>query len=417
MTEERNLSFDFFIAHAGADRDMAEQLYDRLASSSVVFLDSKSLELGDDWDLKLREAHRASLITLILVSVNTDRAYYQREEIAAAIALAQSDKGHRVVPIYLSSEAASSDSVPYGLRLKHSATLSGSYGLGELTNTLLDLRDGLRKLASGREITACRLVVDQSYQQDQWYGEPTLAAGYSGIRSVLGESTLCTVHHAGYGSTSALEEIDVLVLPTPYRTFVPELDYREIVRWVQKGGGLLVLGVYLMEAHHRNNLNNLLRRLGIEFRHDLLMPTGCESFQQCMAQSFAYQDASLWIVGKWDAQPSGHPILSGLDAIAFTSSCSIECAERSELLVETAEPVAVLHAKGFKDPETGRMVRLTDYVLDGHHKAPFMAALRFGKGRVIGIGSWKIFLNEFIDNKSFSNARLLRNCVRWLNGA
>src|SRR5262245_55626966 len=132
--------WDFFIAHASPDKVIAGQLYDRLNPTAPTFLDSRSLELGDDWDLELREAQKSSLVTVVLISDHADQAYYQREEIVAAIALARSKGDHRVVPVYINSEAASSDAVPYGLRLKHGITLSDSVGLGELSDALLRLR-------------------------------------------------------------------------------------------------------------------------------------------------------------------------------------------------------------------------------------------------------------------------------------
>lgn len=147
--------WDFFIAHASSDKHIAEALYCRLNGNSAVFLDSRSLQLGDDWDLKLRAAQQRSLITAVLISVNTDRAYYQREEIAAAIDLARSGNGHRVVPVYLNSAAACSQAVPYGLKLKHGITLSDSVGLGELEEALLKLRDELQTADKDRVVALC----------------------------------------------------------------------------------------------------------------------------------------------------------------------------------------------------------------------------------------------------------------------
>ena len=42
--------WDFFLAHAGKDTPLAEDLYDRLYQTARTFLDSRSLLLGDDWD-------------------------------------------------------------------------------------------------------------------------------------------------------------------------------------------------------------------------------------------------------------------------------------------------------------------------------------------------------------------------------
>jgi hypothetical protein len=405
--------WDFFIAHAGADKAIAEDVYDRLISDACVFLDCRCLELGNDWDVKLREAQQNSYVTLVLISVNTDKAYYQREEIAVAIALARSESEHRVVPIYLNEEAAEAESVPYGLRLKHGLTLSDSFGLDELCKALRQLGS---RLGIGTKASAgtFHVAIDQSYQQDWWIGEPTLTAGYSSITSFSPKFTSWTVHRDGYVSTNALEGTDVLILPTPFRTYVPYTEYREIVRWVQRGGGLLLLGIYVMEVHHRNNLNQLLRRLGMEFCHNLLMPVGRESFKECMDQAFEYQDSTLWIVSGVRGSKSDHPILNNVDKIALTSSCSVECAKDPELLVTTSDDVSTLHVKGFKDPETGRIVRPTDYILDKRGPGAFLAALRYGKGRVVGIGSWKVFLNEFLENESLDNSKLLHNCITWL---
>lgn len=123
---KRQHRWDFFIAHAGADKQASEDLYDLLATKSRVFLDSRCLKLGDDWDVTLPAEQKASFVTVVLVSSKTDRAYYQREEVAAAISLTRTDSDrYRVVPIYLDEGVLSGDLVPYGLRLKHGLQLSG----------------------------------------------------------------------------------------------------------------------------------------------------------------------------------------------------------------------------------------------------------------------------------------------------
>jgi hypothetical protein len=101
-----------------------------------VFLDTKRLVLGDDWDRELAEAQQQSSVTIVLVSELTDDAYYEREEIATAIALARRDPdGHRVVPVYLST--AAQEQTPYGLRLKHGVTLGNGTDLPAAAQRLL----------------------------------------------------------------------------------------------------------------------------------------------------------------------------------------------------------------------------------------------------------------------------------------
>ncbi len=135
--------WDFFIAHADRDLPAAEMLYDSLQPHSRPFLDKRCLRLGDNWDTKLAEAQKNSLITVVLVSGNTDNAYYEREEIAAAIMLSRTnEESHRVVPVYLDSDALR-NSVPYGLRLKHGVTLSDETRLQEVGNQLIELLQSL----------------------------------------------------------------------------------------------------------------------------------------------------------------------------------------------------------------------------------------------------------------------------------
>src|SRR5713101_2110796 len=107
--------WDFFIAHAGPDVSTAEALYDFLSGSAKVFLDSRSLELGDDWDRELSEAQRKSFITVVLVSSRTDAAYYERVEVASAIKLARAQPArYRVVPVVL-DDMPEPQVDPYGL--------------------------------------------------------------------------------------------------------------------------------------------------------------------------------------------------------------------------------------------------------------------------------------------------------------
>jgi len=139
--------WDFFIAHASADSSVADGLYALLRNGAKVFLDTKILRLGDEWDRELANAQRSSRITVVLVSPQVENAYYQREEIAAAIGMARDNpNAHRVVPVFLGGQPTN---VPYGLRLRHSITITDPAVLEELATKLLELladvkeRDGL----------------------------------------------------------------------------------------------------------------------------------------------------------------------------------------------------------------------------------------------------------------------------------
>ena len=163
--------WDFFLAHAGADTRDAERLYEELAGRAQVFLDSKCLLLGDDWDQKLTRAQRNSLVTVVLISKVSEHAYYEREEIAQAIAMARSDPAkHRVVPVFLDRTAASRDEIPYGLRLKHGVSVEDTGGLAGVAEKLLALLEHIREPSSDSDLEE---VADA--------GVSTTTAGFVGV--------------------------------------------------------------------------------------------------------------------------------------------------------------------------------------------------------------------------------------------
>jgi hypothetical protein len=139
LTNSRT-EWDFFIAHASQDSSSAEELFTLLSASAKVYLDTKSMRLGDDWDVVLREAQRKALVTIVIVSTATDDAFYQREEIAGAISYARATPSlHRVVPIYLDGFPGADSPVPYGLRIKHGLAISPSVTLSDAAARLLEL--------------------------------------------------------------------------------------------------------------------------------------------------------------------------------------------------------------------------------------------------------------------------------------
>ena len=138
----RTNQWDVFLAHAGDDTTVANELYQNMIPQVRIFLDNKILRYGDNWDVELASAQRESLITVVLVSSKTPKAYYEREEIAAAIKLARlNSKSHRVVPIYLDSTAANDP--PYGLTIKHGMKLFGGETSQSVAKSLVELVNSL----------------------------------------------------------------------------------------------------------------------------------------------------------------------------------------------------------------------------------------------------------------------------------
>jgi hypothetical protein len=128
--------WDFFIAYAASDRAAAETLYDLLRPPFRVFLDQRSLMPGDDWSRRISAALDETAVTLVLISSGTDAAYYEREEIAAAIDMSRrAGSPRQVVPIILDG-VAEEVRMPYGLRLKQSISVPEAGGLPQVAQRL-----------------------------------------------------------------------------------------------------------------------------------------------------------------------------------------------------------------------------------------------------------------------------------------
>jgi TIR domain len=415
--------WDFFIAHAGPDTEKAEELYSYLHPVSRVFLDARCLLLGDDWDRELAHAQRSSLVTVVLISSRTEDAYYQREEIAAAIALARDQEGqHRVIPVFLDDESRSAVSVPYGLRLKHGITLTVEGSQRNVAHRLLQELPQIRnKTGIGHKTVT--IVLDESYCK--WVRTPPDHIGYKDVLDSVAKVATVISNKSGYSSQTSLPTDGILIFPTPRDTIISETEISGICDWVARGGALLVMGIYLVEVHHRNNINKLTQRFGFEFKDNLMMPpgrfkhlpigvpVGTKEFQDCMGQAFELTQSDFCILSDPHAVPAEHPMLNGVSTLGLTSSCTIECATAPDMIVSTDEPVAVLHGTGFKD-SFGTLVRVEKYVLDALAPAQFMVAVEYGKGKVVGIGTWKVFLNAFVTAHPNGNCKLFHNVIDWL---
>src|SRR5258708_25652884 len=135
-------TYDFFIAHATNDSQIAEELYDLLIDKARVFLAGRSLMLGDDWDIAIPAAQLRSRVTVVLISQSSPAAFYERDEVREAISLARSPTArHRVVPVFTDTLQLSEEGSHYGIRLKHGITLSSRVSLSDAAAKLLALLD------------------------------------------------------------------------------------------------------------------------------------------------------------------------------------------------------------------------------------------------------------------------------------
>ena len=102
--------WDFFIAYSAKDYWYADRLYEVLSRHGRVFLDRLCLRPGDIWPERLRSEQDNARSTIVLITENSDKAWFANSEYVHAIDLVR-HKSHRILPILIGNNAA----LPYGL--------------------------------------------------------------------------------------------------------------------------------------------------------------------------------------------------------------------------------------------------------------------------------------------------------------
>jgi hypothetical protein len=190
----------------------------------------------------------------------------------------------------------------------------------------------------------------------------------------------------------ALRDGDVLVLKTPTRPPYSEDEQASIERFVNRGGGLLLIGEHTDVFGTSYRLNPVARRFGFHFHNDCLF--GMDSV-------FEQRYRPPWIP---------HPVVHYIDWMNFATSCSLQ--------VGGSPGRGVIRSTGLKS-------KTADYHVDNFYPVPSDSArMRYGafvqlwatqsgKGRVLAFTDSTIFSNfsTFEPGKS----ELMLGMIEWLN--
>jgi hypothetical protein len=106
--------WDYFITYSSQDYWYADRLFAELVKTGRVFLDRLCLRPGDIWPVRLRAEQDRARCTVVLLTENTNQAWFAKSECIHAIELARQG-GHRIVPVLIGKGAT----LPYGLEQIH----------------------------------------------------------------------------------------------------------------------------------------------------------------------------------------------------------------------------------------------------------------------------------------------------------
>jgi hypothetical protein len=196
---------------------------------------------------------------------------------------------------------------------------------------------------------------------------------------------------------AALQDCDVLVLKIPkHRTYAPaEID--AITRFVERGGGLMMIGEHTDVWGSGTALNSVAEKFGFSFRFDCLF--GIDSFFK----------------EHYDPPLVPHPMIQDMPSLDFAISCSID---PNPGTADASSGRTVIRNAGLKN-------LTADYHADNYypqaedsaemHYGAFIQlwAARHGAGRVAAFTDSTVFSNFCTFEKG--KAELMMGMIEWLN--
>lgn len=243
-----------------------------------------------------------------------------------------------------------------------------------------------------------------------WFGEDSCynyAAAYRYCGQYFRMSRLLETDRIDH---QKLQQCDVLLIkvPTTKDGLPKERDpehYRKnparytkdevaaVLRFVERGGGLLLIGDHTNVFNSGTYLNDIARPMGFTFRHDLLYSTGHKPYQQ------SYRTPQV-----------PHPAIQHLPPMDFAVSNSIDPGRsRGRAVIRGSAlfslPSEYHHSNYMPAPEHRPEMRYGAFVQ--------LWSTRYGKGRVLAFTDSTIFSNfcTFQPGK----AELLVGMLEWLN--
>jgi hypothetical protein len=198
---------------------------------------------------------------------------------------------------------------------------------------------------------------------------------------------------------ATLDRLDVLIVKTPTSRYEPQ-EIAAIVRFVERGGGLMLIGEHTDVFHTGEYLNEISRNFGFTFRYDCLF--GIDSpFDELYVRPLI-----------------SHPIAQRMPPLDFEISCSLDPGSSSGEAVMSATGLWNLppdyYATNYYPQVFAPNTMQVDTRADARYGAWIQTwATRHGQGRVVA----------FTDSTQFSNfstfepgkPEVMMGMIEWLN--
>jgi uncharacterized membrane protein len=168
---------------------------------------------------------------------------------------------------------------------------------------------------------------------------------------------------------------EILVFACPDGSKLQKHEVETVVNFVEKGGGLLVISNAGGDRGLRTNMNEILNKFGIEILSDQVKDNSNNEFN--MPTHPIINDMK------------DHPITRGISEIVIVAGCSVRGSSKMQSLALTSNKA---------EPPSGPVV------VAGEHK----------NGRVVAIGSYRLFSNYGAGLSLRDNKQFAMNIFKWL---
>ena len=262
------------------------------------------------------------------------------------------------------------------------------------------------------------ILFDEAHGQGRWFGDaPTMNKGYGRLAEIGAALAPAAVLSAGEEfSPVTLSGRRAIILPMgpQGKTQLTEAEIRAVQDFVRAGGGLLVLGAYTGDWHHEANLNRLLQEYGILFNRDVVLPPGARPDDGFLQGADRLPTSRHAVVATPADDAVGRPaarvraaLTGGVAQVSAVSACSLYVDDGAAVSVLRSSPDSVI----LEPVPLGVGIHIQRYLERGRAAATVLAASV--RSKVVVAGSWKIFLNAFLDDPSCANQQLWRNILAW----
>jgi hypothetical protein len=198
---------------------------------------------------------------------------------------------------------------------------------------------------------------------------------YSILRDTLRNEGFEVESYNDFPITEKSLRCDVFVFACPDGSKLAKNEIDALLNFIERGGGLLVIGNAGGDRGLRTNMNEVLNRVGIEMLSDQVKDETNNEFN--MPTHPVVNDIK------------DHPISSGVSEIVIVAGCSVRGSSSMSGLAHTS-PVA--------EPPN----------------APVIVAGEFKGGRIAVVGSYRLFSNYGAGLSLRNNRTFALNIFRWL---